>query len=56
MLVHLKKQAQIKKKAQSKAQVKALLFNKALTKIPAEYSNYSNIFSMKNIVELLKNS
>ena len=45
MLVHPKRQTY----------VGALLFDKALTKIPAEYSNYSNIFSAENAVELLKN-
>ena len=41
--------------AQSGAQVRALLFNKASTKIPAEYSDYNNVFSTKNTVELLEN-
>ena len=53
MLMHSKKQAQIK--AQNRAQVGALLFDKAFIKIPADYSNYNNIFSIKNIIELLKN-
>ena len=50
MLVHSKRQAQIK------AQVGALLFNKALTEILAEYSNYSNVFSTEYVVELPKNT
>ena len=41
MPVHLKRQAQI----QNKAQVGTLIFDKALTIIPTEYFNYSNIFS-----------
>ena len=48
--VHFKKQAQIK------AQVGALLFNKAFTKIPAEYSDYSNVFSAEYAVELPENT
>ena len=46
MLVYFKKQAQ----------VGALPFDKAFTKILAEYSNYSKVFSMKNIAELLENT
>ena len=46
MPVHSKKQAQ----------VGALLFNKALTEIPIEYSNFSNVFSMKNAAELPENT
>ena len=43
--MHFKKQAQ----------VEALLFDKALIKVPAEYSNYSNVFLAKNAIELPKN-
>ena len=46
MPMHSKKQAQIR----------ALLFDKALTEIPAEYSNYSNVFSAENTVELPENT
>ena len=46
------KKAQIK--VQNGAQVRDLIFNKAPTEIPAEYSNYSNIFLVKNVAELLK--
>lgn len=52
MLVYLKKQAQIEKKAQ----VRAFIFDKAFTKIFAEYFNYNNFFSAKNTAELLKHS
>ena len=45
MLVHFKKQAQ----------VGALLFDKALIKVPVEYFDYSNIFSVENIAKLLEN-
>ena len=48
------KKAQIK--AQDKAQVGALLFDKAPTEIPAEYSDYSNVFSAENAVELSENT
>ena len=54
MVVDPGKKAQIE--AQSKAQVRVLLFNKASTKVPAEYFDYSNVFSAKNIAELSKNT
>ena len=38
------------------AQIRALLFNKALNEVPVEYSNYNNIFLAENVAELLKNS
>ena len=43
-----------KKQAQIKAQVGALLFNKAPTQILVEYSNYSNVFSAEYIAKLLE--
>ena len=46
MLIYSKKQAQ----------VEALLFDKAFTKVLAEYSNYNNIFLAKNIAEYLENT
>ena len=46
MLVYSKKQAQ----------VGALLFDKDPTEVPAEYCDYSNVFSAENIVELLENT
>ena len=46
MPMHFKKQAQ----------VGALLFDEALTVVPAEYSDYNNIFSIENIAELPKNT
>ena len=46
MPVHSKKQAQ----------VGALLFDEAPTEIPAEYSDYSDVFSAENIVELPENT
>ena len=45
MLINSKKQVQ----------VRALLFNKAPTKVPAEYSNYSNVFSAEYATELSEN-
>ena len=50
MPVHSKKHVQIK------AQIGALLFNKALIEVLAEYSNYSNVFSVEYVAELLKNT
>ena len=50
MPVYLKKQALIE------IQVGALLFNKALTKISAEYSKYNDVFSAEYAVELLENT
>ena len=46
MLMHSKKQAQ----------VGALLFNKASTKVPAEYFDYNNVFLAENAVELSENT
>ena len=45
MLVYSKRQAQ----------VGALLFDKALTKVLAKYSDYSNVFSVENAVEISEN-
>ena len=50
MPVHFKRQAQIE------AQVGALLFNKAPTEVPAEYSDYSNVFSAEHAAELPENT
>ena len=46
MLVYSKKQIQIK----------ALLFDKASTEVLAEYSDYSDVFSMENAAELPENT
>ena len=48
--------AQSKTQIQDKAQVKALLFDKAPIEVLAEYSNYSNVFSAENATELLENT
>ena len=44
MLIYLEK----------KAQIGAILFNKAFTKVLIKYCNYNNIFLVKNIAKLLK--
>lgn len=62
MLVYLAQWAQIKtqnlektqSKIKSRAQIGALLFDKALTTVSIEYFNYNNVFLKENIVELLK--
>ena len=40
--------------AHNRAQVGALLFDKALMAVPVEYSNYSNVFLVENVAELLE--
>ena len=50
MLVYSERQAQIK------AQVRILVFNMAPTEVPAEYSDYSNIFSVKYTAKLSENT
>ena len=42
--------------SKKQAQDGALLFDKAFTKVSAEYSNYNNVFSAKNAAELLENT
>ena len=42
--------------SKKQAQVGALLFDEALTEIPAEYSDYSNVFSTENAAKLPKNT
>ena len=54
MAMNLDRKAQIE--AQSGAQVGVLLFDKAPTEVPAEYSNYSNVFSAENAAELPENT
>ena len=51
MHVNLEKQIQIK----VKAQVRVLLFDNTFTEIQVEYSDYSNIFLIKNTTKLSKN-
>ena len=52
MPIHSEKRAQI----QDKAQLGALLFDKASTEISAEYSDYDNIFSVENTAKLPDNT
>ena len=42
--------------SKKQTQVRVLLFNKASIKVLAKYSDYSNVFSMENTVELLENT
>ena len=58
MAINPDRKAQIKaqSEAKSKTQIRALIFNKAPTEVPAEYSNYSNVFSAENVAELPKNT
>ena len=60
MAIDPDKKAQIKAQSgaqiQDKAQVGALLFDKACNKVPAEYSDYSNVFSAENVAELPENT
>ena len=42
--------------SEKQAQVGALLFDKASTEIPAEYSDYSNVFSAENAAKLPENT
>ena len=42
--------------SEKQVQVEALLFNKALIEVPAEYSDYSNVFSVENTAELPQNT
>ena len=56
MHVAIQKQKKIPVHSKKQAQIRALLFDKALTEVPAEYSNYSNVFLIKYIAELSKNT
>ena len=42
--------------SKGQAQVRALLFDKAPTGVPAEYSNYSDVFLAENTAELPENT
>ena len=54
MIINPGKKAQIE--TQGGAKVGALLFAKAPTKVLAEYSDYSNVFSVENVVKLPENT
>ena len=57
-VVHMviKEQKEMPVYFEKQAQVGALLFDEAPTEIPAEYSNYNNVFSVENAAELLENT
>ena len=54
MAINLIKKAQIK--AQIQSQIRALLFDRALTAVLAECFSYSNVFSAENVAELLEHT
>ena len=54
--VTIQKQKEILVHSKKQAQIKALLFNGAFTEVLIEYSDYNNVFLVKNIVELLENT
>ena len=49
-------EAQCGAQTQDKAQVGALLFDKTATEVPAEYSDYSDVFSAENAAKLPENT
>ena len=54
--VVIQEQEEIPMHFKRQAQIGALLFNKAFTEVLAEYSNYSNIFLVKNAAKFLENT
>ena len=52
----IKTQIEAQSGAKSGVEVGTLIFDEAPTKVPAEYSNYSNVFSSKNAAELPENT
>ena len=54
--VAIQEQEKMPVHAERQAQVGALLFDEAPTEVPAEYSNYSNVFSAENAAELPENT
>ena len=57
MLVHSERQAQFEAEAHiDGAQIGGLIFNEALTEVLAEYSEYSDIFSVENVAGFLENT
>ena len=56
MHVAIREQEEMSVHSKRQAQVGALLFDKAPTEVPAEYSDYSNIFSVENAAELPENT
>ena len=56
MHVAIREQEEMPVHSERQAQVGALLFNKALTKVSAENSDYSNVFSVENAAGLPENT
>ena len=56
MHVAIRKQEKMLEHSKKQAQVRALLFDMAFIEVLAEYSNYSNVFSAENAVELPENT
>ena len=54
--VAIREQKKIPMHFEKPVQVRALLFDKASTEIPAEYSDYNDVFLVENIVEFLENT
>ena len=54
MAMNSDRKAQIK--AQSEAQVRALLFDEVPTEVPAEYSDHNDVFLAENAAELPENT
>ena len=52
----IQKQEKILVYSKKQAHIRALIFDKALTKVLAQYSNYSNVYSAENTRELLENT
>ena len=54
--VAIREREEILVHSERQAQVGALLFDKAPTKVPAEHSDYSDVFSAENAAELPENT
>ena len=54
--VAIRKRQEIPVHAEKQAQVGALIFNKALTEVSVEYSDYSNVFLAENAAEIPENT
>ena len=57
-VVHMaiREQKEMPVHSERQAQVGALLFDEAPTEVPAEYSDYSDVFSVENAAELRENT
>lgn len=54
--IQIEAEAHISTQGQSKAQIRALIFDKTSTFVLAEYSNYSKVFLAEYVVELLEHN